>query len=248
MISSVNDHNVFTTDTVDFNTVLLDNECSCSILSNIKLFIPETLVKLDTPILMRGAGGIFEVWFQGQTKSFGPALFSETVPCQILSFYTVTKKYRVEWLQSEQTMRVHMSEHDHLDFMATEASKMYLHKFSDKFIQQLSNRIADPSFPCCTDSLPETEHDIDTSFKADEEFVTAIYSKDNGSVETVTQNLLNHSKQEVQHANDAIQLQRKLAFASDRDIHDTISHGVITNLTVTTSYFQLGRHIYVVHL
>ena len=159
MISSVNDHNVFTTDTVDFNTVLLDNECSCSILSNIKLFIPGTLVKLDTPILMRGAGGIFEVWFQGQTKSFGPALFSETVPCQILSFYTVTKKYRVEWLQSEQTMRVHMSEHDHLDFMATEASKMYLHKFSDKFIQQLSNRIADPSFPCCTDSLPETEHD-----------------------------------------------------------------------------------------
>ena len=54
---------------------------------------------------------------------------------------------------------------------------------------------------------------------------------------------MNYSTQELLRAKAALELQRKLAYASTADVHKVISHGTITNLEVSNSDLYRGIQI-----
>ena len=226
--------NVFANSNVDFHSVLLDCESSQSIFSNAKLIIPGTVTKLDQPVQIRGAGGVITAHYQGESKLFGKVLYCPLIPCQILCFYNVSQLYKIDYLQSSQTFRVHISNASFIDFTATSNNRMYIYQFDQQFITKLDSRPVDPLI----------QNVYYQSLIQQEAEVTAAAFSDSTYVNTVAQNIRNHTKQEVQSAYEATEFQRKLAYASDADVHKAISCGTVTNLSVTNTDLKLARDIY----
>ena len=119
----VNFENVFATG-VTSDTVLLDNECSRGILNNADHFIPGTIVKLDVPIPIQGIGRIL-VEYEGNTRRFGKMLYCPSIPCQILCFYDVQERYPITWNQDTNSFTVTFTDGFHINFTATNSSRMY---------------------------------------------------------------------------------------------------------------------------
>ena len=109
---------------VTSDTVLLDNDCSRSILNNRDLFIPGTIKKLAVPIQIQGIGSAL-VEYEGRTRRFGTMLYCPDIPCQILCYYDVQKRYPITWNQDTNAFNVTFPDGFKMSFTATDSSRIY---------------------------------------------------------------------------------------------------------------------------
>ena len=223
---------------IDSDCLLLDNECSKGVLNNPKLFIPGTIKKLDEPIVLNGVTGSNLIHYEGDTLLFGTLLYDPNSPCQILSEYDVGKRYSIEY-KSTEYYKVHLPEGRILTFKANDKTRMYIYRLTE---DDINNWSAGP----IPDLVPDTddEDDDDDECVAAYTAVVSNTSESSNAFLTMKETEMQYTKQQVLRAKEAIALQEKLGFASDRDVHEAISHGSVTNLPVTNTDFHNARKIY----
>ena len=225
---------------VNKNSLLLDNECSKSVFSNKRLFLPGTIKRLPEPVYMNGIGGQEEVLYEGDTKYFGKVLWNPNCPCQILSEYEVGKRYRIEY-KSTQYYKVHLEKDLVLTFKANDETRMYLYQLTE---DDISNQ-EDPTMPdLVEDSDSDSDDDDEDNYFCTAAHNVAINSESQNAFITISEMEKQYDKQQVNRAKEALELQGKLGYASDRDVHEVISHGAAINLPVTNSDFHTARKIY----
>jgi hypothetical protein len=115
-----------TTD-LDRNAIALDTEASVSVFANPNLLT--NIRRLPEPIPILGVNNqTIYIEHEGDTRRFGVVLYSAKVPCNILSYYEVSRRHSLSYTQSEQLFRVSFKDGVHMDFHGNDKTRVYLHK------------------------------------------------------------------------------------------------------------------------
>jgi hypothetical protein len=210
--------------------VLLDNQASISMV-NTPVFLTN-IRRRKSPVLLQGATGAKEYWLEGDSKNFGVCLLNKDLPCQIISYFKASKSFPISYDQTNETFTVRIGDQD-IVFTGSEKHSMYIHMLNPMFDNLEDNR---PPLIPDSDSDDDDDKIVPLSVnKVKKEFAAAA---------TVAVNESQYTKREVEAAKAAVQFQEKLAFVSERDLHEAISNGAFTNLSITNADVHRAHHIY----